>query len=76
MICIYVMNEIDTVLQLLSFRWPLLLPSSFQEDYFNHTLTCFQVGVCYSVTSLQNTHTVAVPDIYSFHSISILLRKY
>jgi hypothetical protein len=47
----------------------------FQEVYFNHTLMYFQLGVCCSVTSLQNTYTVAVLDNYRFHSISVLVTE-
>jgi hypothetical protein len=33
------------------------------EDYFHHRITAYTVGVCHSVTWLQNTYTILVFNI-------------
>jgi hypothetical protein len=37
-----------TVLQLPSFMWPMLDVAGFQEVYYFHSITAYQVGVCHS----------------------------
>lgn len=71
---VFVLNEMDTKLQLLS-SWWLEIAAGFQEVYFYHSITTYWVGVCHSVAWLQNTHSFVVLNSYKFHSFSVLITE-
>jgi hypothetical protein len=71
---IFVVNEMDIILQLFSFGWPMVVAVGFQEFYFYHSITACQVGVCHSVAWLQNIHSVVV-NSYRLHSHSTLFTE-
>jgi hypothetical protein len=55
---IYVVNEIDRILQLLSTGWPMLLPSDFQEVNFLSWHHLLSIGLCHCVVTEHKYRTV------------------
>jgi hypothetical protein len=46
---VYVVNEIDSALQLLSSGWSMLVLTAFKKVYFHHSITSYQAGVSHSL---------------------------
>jgi hypothetical protein len=69
------MNETDIILQLFSFRRPMVVAVGFQEVCFYHGITACQVDTCHSVAWLQNIHFLVVLSSYRLHSSSMLITE-